>query len=164
MNQEVHHPDDQKPNVLHRIGSFFSLRDDEEEEVEERTTAPQSVTESAPRRNVVAFSRGAEAARRSAPMQVAVFVPRAFADVTEIADALRARQVVIVNLQGADRLLLQRVVDFTSGVAYTLDGRIQKLADSIYLVVPPGVSVNSQGLRETIGTDSTMLDFMAARG
>ena len=64
-------------------------------------------------------------------------------DVTEIADALRARQVAIVNLQGADRSLLQRVVDFTSGVAYTIDGRIQKLAEAIYLIVPAGVTVNS---------------------
>jgi len=73
--------------------------------------------------------------------------------VTIVADALRSRQVVIINLQGADRTLLQRVVDFTSGVAYTIDGRIQKLADAIYLVVPAGVNVNSAGLREQIDTD-----------
>jgi cell division inhibitor SepF len=77
-----------------------------------------------------------------------VYAPRAFADVTEIADALRCRQVVIVNLQNADRSLLQRVVDFTSGVAYTIDGKIQKLAEAIYLVVPAGISVNAQGLRD----------------
>ena len=67
---------------------------------------------------------------------------------------------MIVNLQGADRTLLQRVVDFTSGVAYTIDGRIQKLAEAIYLVVPAGVNVNSAGLREKIDDDG-MLDFNA---
>ena len=75
---------------------------------------------------------------------------------TEIADALRARQVVIVNVQGADRNLLQRVVDFTSGVAYTIDGRIQKLAESIYLVVPAGVAVNSAGMREQLDNDGVL--------
>jgi cell division inhibitor SepF len=69
---------------------------------------------------------------------------------------------VIVNLQSVDRALLQRIVDFTSGVAYTLDGKIQKLAEGIYLVVPPGITVNSAGIRESLGGDS-MLDFMMNR-
>jgi cell division inhibitor SepF len=94
---------------------------------------------------------------------VSVYAPRAFADVTEIADALRNRQVVIVNLQNADRSLLQRVVDFTSGVAYTIDGKIQKLAEAIYLVVPAGVSVNAQGLRDSMAADGS-LDFLSNRG
>jgi cell division inhibitor SepF len=100
-----------------------------------------------------------EAGRRAGP-SVAVFAPRTFADVTEIADALRSKQVAIVNLQGADRTLLQRVVDFTSGVAYTIDGRIQKLAEAIYLVVPAGVAVNSANLREQMDNDG-MLDLTA---
>jgi len=55
------------------------------------------------KRNVVPLS---DASRRPGG-SVAVFAPRSFGDVTEIADALRARQVVIVNVQGADRNLLQ---------------------------------------------------------
>ena len=140
--------------MLQRIGAFFSLRDEDEEYFE----APEP--EPAPKRNVVSLA--SREGRRSGA-EVSVFVPHAFADVTEIADALRARQVVIVNLQGADRGLLQRVVDFTSGVAYTIDGRIQKLAEAMYLVVPPGISVNAQGIRDSLGADS-MLDFMNARG
>ncbi|MEA2689422.1 MAG: cell division inhibitor SepF, partial [Candidatus Eremiobacteraeota bacterium] len=104
------------------------------------------------KRNVVPIG---EASRR-AGSSVAVFAPRSFGDVTEIADALRARQVVIVNIQGADRNLLQRVVDFTSGVAYTIDGRIQKLAEAIYLVVPAGVNVNSAGVREQLDNDGIL--------
>lgn len=92
-----------------------------------------------------------------------LFDLRSFGDVVEIADALRSRRVVIVNLQTADRALLQRVVDFTSGVTYTLDGKMQKLADAIYLVVPAGVSVNASGLRDTMLGDAG-LDFMNNRG
>jgi cell division inhibitor SepF len=140
-------------SVLQRIGAFFSLQDEEEDDFD--LPEPE-----APKRNVVAF-----AARdgKRAGAEVSVFVPHTFADVTEIADALRGRQVVIVNLQGADRGLLQRVVDFCSGVAYTIDGRIQKLAEAMYLVVPPGVSVNAQGIRESLGADPT-LDFFTNRG
>ena len=143
-------------SMLQRIGAFFSLQDDEEEYFESPAPEPSS-----PKRNVVAFA--ARDGRRATGTEVSVFVPHAFSDVTEIADALRSRQVVIVNLQGADRGLLQRVVDFISGVAYTIDGRIQKLAEAMYLVVPPGIGVNAAGIRETLGNDS-MLDFVNGRG
>ncbi len=135
-----------------KIGSWFSIRDEELEE------GDFELDQSGPKRNVVPLT---EAGRRAgASPSVAVFAPRSFADVTEIADALRSRQVAIVNLQGADRSLLQRVVDFTSGVTYTIDGRIQKLAESIYLVVPAGVTVNSGNLREQMNDDG-MLDLSA---
>jgi len=125
-----------------KIGSLFTIHDDEEDEA-------LYTDEVGAKRNVVPLS---DASRRSGG-SVAVFAPRSFGEVTEIADALRARQVVIVNVQGADRNLLQRVVDFTSGVAYTIDGRIQKLAEAIYLVVPSGVTVNSAGVREQLDVD-----------
>ena len=109
----------------------------------------------------MAFS-APQTSRRGGLGEVSLFAPRVFGDVTEIADALRARQVVILNLLGVDRGLLQRVVDFTSGVAYTLDGKIQKLADAMYLVVPPGTAVNSDGIRESLAADPSF-DFMSSR-
>ena len=133
-------------SMFARIGSWFAIR---EEDVEDDQLYADEV---ASKRNVVSLS---DAPRRTGG-SVAVFAPRSFGDVTEIADALRARQVVIVNVQGADRTLLQRVVDFTSGVAYTIDGRIQKLADAIYLVVPHGVNVNSAGVREQLDNDGIL--------
>jgi cell division inhibitor SepF len=134
-------------SMFSKIGSFFSIRDDEEEFELEDTSSPR----------VVPLST---AGRRGS--QVSVFSPRSYQDVVEIADSLRNRQVVIINLQNADRTLLQRVVDFSSGVAYTIDGKIQKLAESIYLVVPAGVVVNAAGLRDSIMADGTF-DFMANR-
>jgi cell division inhibitor SepF len=139
-------------SMFAKIGSWFAIRDEEEDETFEH---PQD----GPKRNVVPIG---EAGRRPGS-SVAVFAPRSFGEVTEIADALRLRQVAILNLQGADRALLQRVVDFTSGVAYTIDGRIQKLAEAIYLVVPAGIQVNSAHVREQIDQDG-MLDLTARFG
>ncbi len=132
-----------------KIGSFFSIRDDDEDPYEE---------EGVRNPRVVPLS----AAGRRGGTEVSVYSPRSYQDVVEIADSLRNRQVVIVNLQNADRTLLARVVDFTSGVAYTIDGKIQKLAEAIYLVVPAGVVVNAAGLRESMMADGT-LDFMSNR-
>lgn len=134
-------------SMFAKVKDWFSIQDEGEEEF-------YAADEVGAKRNVVPLS---DASRRAnAGGSVAVFAPRSFADVTEIADALRSRQVVIVNVQGADRNLLQRVVDFTSGVAYTIDGRIQKLADAIYLVVPSGVSVNSAGVKEQLDNDGLL--------
>ncbi len=135
-------------SMFSKIGSFFSIRDDEEELYSEDSSSAR----------VVPLST----AGRRGGAQVSVYSPRAYQDVVEIADSLRSRQVVIVNLQNADRTLLQRVVDFTSGVAYTIDGKIQKLAESIYLVVPAGVVVNAAGLRDSMIADGTF-DFMTTR-
>ena len=136
-------------SMFSKIGSFFSIRDEDEDPYEEE------------------FSGGARvvplsSAGRRGGTEVSVYSPRSYQDVVEIADSLRNRQVVIVNLQNADRALLQRVVDFTSGVAYTIDGKIQKLADAIYLIAPAGITVNAAGLRESMMADGT-LDFMSNR-
>jgi cell division inhibitor SepF len=137
-------------SMFSRIGSFFAIRDEEEELYDDEPTAGGRVV---PISNV----------GRRGGTEVSVYSPRGYQDVVEIADALRNRQVVIVNLQNADRALLQRVVDFTSGVAYTIDGKIQKLAEAIYLIVPAGVVVNAAGLRDTMMADGS-LDFMSNRG
>lgn len=138
-------------SVFSKIGSFFSIRDEEDEFYDDEPAGASA--------RVVPLSQ----ASRRGGVEVSVYSPRAYQDVVEIADSLRNRQVVIVNLQNADRTLLQRVVDFTSGVAYTIDGKIQKLAEAIYLVVPAGVSVNAAGLRDSMMADGT-LDFMSNRG
>ena len=140
---------DTRVSMFSKIGSFFSIRDDDEESYEEELAA------------IHGWFRCPHAGRRGGT-EVSVFSPRSYQDVVEIADSLRNRQVVIVNLQNADRALLQRVVDFTSGVAYTIDGKIQKLAEAIYLVAPAGVVVNAAGLRESMMADGT-LDFMSNR-
>jgi cell division inhibitor SepF len=89
------------------------------------------------RRNVVAFPEGKSGRCRG----VSIFHPRRFDEVTDIADNLRAGRHVVVNLVGADRTLSQRIVDFLSGVVYTVDGKMQRLGESIYLFVPANVPI-----------------------
>jgi len=115
-----------------KVGSFLSGSDDEE--YEDDYTGLDS------KQNVVPFG-DAKASRR---VGVSVFHPRRYDEVTEMADALRARHLVMVNLIGADRAMSQRVVDFLSGVVYTLDGKMQRIAEGIYLFVPANVQINAK--------------------
>lgn len=62
--------------------------------------------------------------------------PASFQDAKEIGDRLRAGVPVIVNLQGADRDLLRRIVDFASGLTYAIDGEMERTADRVYLLTP----------------------------
>jgi cell division inhibitor SepF len=92
------------------------------------------------KRNVVSLG-DAKSSRR---VGVSVYHPRRYDDVTEMGDALRSRHLVMLNLMGADRVMSQRVVDFLSGVVYTLDGKMHRITDGIYLFVPSNVQINAK--------------------
>ncbi|MDQ6767536.1 MAG: cell division protein SepF [Candidatus Eremiobacteraeota bacterium] len=93
-----------------------------------------------PRKNVLLFPESKSGRCRG----VSIFHPRRFDEVTEIADNLRAARHIVVNLVGADRALCQRIVDFLSGVVYTVDGKMQRLGEGIYLFVPANVPVTAR--------------------
>lgn len=90
-------------------------------------------------------------ARSGRKVGVSVFHPRQYEEVTDIADNLRARLLVVINLVGADRALSQRVIDFLSGVVYTLDGKMQRLSEGIFLFVPSHVQINSKEPEMAVG-------------
>jgi FtsZ-interacting cell division protein YlmF len=83
-------------------------------------------------------------AKSSRRVGVSVYHPRRYDEVTEMGDALRSRHLVTVNLTGADRVMSQRIVDFLSGVIYTLDGKMHRIAEGIYLFVPSNVQINAK--------------------
>ena len=73
--------------------------------------------------------------------EVVLFRPNTFNDTTKAAEDLRDRKAVIVNLENVDPALSRRVVDFLSGCAYALDGKINKIAQSTYLFCPLNMDV-----------------------
>lgn len=64
--------------------------------------------------------------------------PKSFQDAKEIGDRLKTGVPVIVNLQGADRDLTRRIVDFASGLTYAVDGEMEQTASRVYLLTPTG--------------------------
>jgi cell division inhibitor SepF len=76
--------------------------------------------------------------------RVHVVAPAVFADAQEIGDRMRASQPVIVNLQGADRELGRRMIDFCSGVTYGVSGTMEKVADQVFLLTPSNVEVSEE--------------------
>ncbi len=76
--------------------------------------------------------------------RVHVVAPTQFGDARQIADRLMANQPVIVNLQVADQQLMRRMIDFCSGVAYALSGKMERVADKVFLVTPSNVKVSAE--------------------
>jgi cell division inhibitor SepF len=77
-------------------------------------------------------------------VQVHLVVPRSFNDAQQIADKFKDAIPVILNLQGADQELSKRLIDFTSGLTYALDGGMQRVADKVFLLTPRNVQVSAE--------------------
>jgi cell division inhibitor SepF len=79
--------------------------------------------------------------------QVHLVSPTGFDDAQEIGDKLKTSQPVIVNLQGTDRDLSRRIIDFSSGLAYGLEGQMERVADQVFLLTPSNVEVPAEERR-----------------
>ena len=84
--------------------------------------------------------------------EVVLFHPANFNDTSKAADDLRSRKAVIVNMENVDKAMARRVVDFLSGCAYALDGKVRKIATDTYLFCPQSMDV--MGDLETIQTET----------
>jgi cell division inhibitor SepF len=77
-------------------------------------------------------------------VRVHLVVPRSFNDAQQIADKFKDAIPVILNLQGTDQELSKRLIDFTSGLTYALDGGMQRVADKVFLLTPRNVQVSAE--------------------
>jgi len=76
-----------------------------------------------------------------------VVAPTSFNQAQDVADRFKASQPVIVNLQGVDRDLSRRLIDFASGLCYGLGGQMEKVAHQVYLLTPSNVEVSPEERR-----------------
>jgi cell division inhibitor SepF len=63
--------------------------------------------------------------------------PRRFDQAQEVADKFKDGQPVIMNIEGTERDVARRLIDFASGICYALDGSMEKVATGVYLLKPP---------------------------
>lgn len=85
-------------------------------------------------------------------MRVCSIKPTEFEEVSEIVDTLRNNQTVILNLEGINNDLAQRIMDFVSGACYAIKGTFQKVSNFVFVITPPGVEVSGdfQGLDKSV--------------
>lgn len=84
-----------------------------------------------------------------AALQMKVIRPDSFKNVPQIADHLLSQRTVVLNLEATDKETARRLIDFLSGVAYSIDGSIKRIANNAYIITPANVDVSGEQLRET---------------
>lgn len=84
-------------------------------------------------------------------MEVCVIRPNSVEDAREITETLLSGRTVILNLEGMDLEIAQRIIDFTSGATYAISGNLQKISNYIFLVTPTNVDISGD-LQDLLNT------------
>ncbi|MGI6550296.1 MAG: cell division protein SepF [Syntrophomonadales bacterium] len=77
-------------------------------------------------------------------VRVVVSEPTTFEEAQELADSLKNRRQVVLNLNSTEATVARRIIDFLSGTTYALDGQTQKLGESIFLFAPSNVEISRE--------------------
>ena len=77
-----------------------------------------------------------------AGMEVCIIKPTSVNDAREVTDTLLANSTVVLNLEGLDVDIAQRIIDFTSGSCYAVHGNVMKISHYIFVITPANVDVS----------------------
>lgn len=83
-------------------------------------------------------------------VKVIISQPNTFEQSEEICEHLKEKKSIIVNLEYVNKDVARRIIDFISGAVYALDGNIQKISNSIFLVAPFNYEITNEVLKEDI--------------
>ena len=74
-------------------------------------------------------------------LKVVLVKPERFENASEIADHLKDKRTVVLNLESTNKAIARRLIDFLSGVAYAGEGKIKKVAANTYIITPYSVDI-----------------------
>ena len=80
--------------------------------------------------------------------EVCVMRPKVFDDSREISDVLLSGKAAVLNLEGVDTTLAQRIVDFISGSCYAMNGHIQQISNYIFIITPESIEISGNAPEE----------------
>jgi cell division inhibitor SepF len=134
--------------IKSKLKTFFFLNDEYDDNNEdypqtiETVPVKQKLQPVVKSQNVVSLQSVQKNTSTSKSSKVILVEPRTYSESTDIADHLKNRRAVVVNLQRIDSEQGRQIVDFLSGVVYALGGDIQKIGSSIFLCTPDNVEVS----------------------
>ena len=130
--------------------SFKAKKEKEEEFVDDYKEKPVKTTPKiTPIRPTKKSSSGA------ANMELCVIKPTSVEDAREITETLLNNRAVILNVEGLDVEVAQRIIDFTSGATFALRGNLQKISNFIFIITPESVDISGDFLNLVDSFDKT---------
>ena len=121
----------------------------ERDEEQDEAPAPRRVSHPAPASKVTPMRQGGRKAP-SGGMEVCVIKPTTVEDAREITETLLGNRTVVMNLEGLDVDIAQRILDFTSGSCYAIGGNLQKISLYIFIITPASVDISGD-FQEILG-------------
>ena len=146
--------EDEKPEKK----SFFGKKDKEldddygYDEPDEPVAKPRFLGRSS--NKVVPMKRGG--------MEVTMVKPTSMNDSQEICQYLLAGKAVVLNMEGLNMEVAQRIIDFASGATYSMNGNLQKISNSIFIATPESVELSGD-FQELISGGATSFSGMGMR-
>ncbi len=91
----------------------------------------------------------------STKVQFVLFKPESFdKDITTIADELIKRNTVILNVEQTNKDVARRIIDFLGGVAYAHNGKVSRVAEDTYIVMPSNVKLSGEDMMDEVESDN----------
>ena len=122
--------------------------DDEDEEFEEFEELPRRDTFEDRRSKVEDRRNKVVNIHATTQLKVVLVKPERFENASEIADHLKDKRTVVLNLESTNKDIARRLVDFLSGVAYAGEGKIKKVAANTYIITPYHVELEGDLIDE----------------
>ncbi|MEI7026763.1 cell division protein SepF [Paenibacillus sp. y28] len=140
--------------VVNKFMNFLGLQEEEEmiekekiADTHEEIETPFQDTRKQQKSNIVSI-------HSQKNVRVVLSEPRSYEETQEIADHLRSRRPVVVNLQRVRTEQAVRIVDFLSGTVYALNGSISKIGPNIFICTPDSVEIQG-AITEMMGQQET---------
>ena len=139
--------------IMNKFWEMIGVNDNEDEDVygydetEAATTYPEEKEQTTPttsKKNKVVGMPGMQQVR------VVISQPSTFEQSEEICEHLKEKKSVIMNLEYVNKDVARRIIDFVGGAAYALDGNMQKISNSIFLVAPFNYEITNEVMKEDI--------------
>ena len=133
-------------NLLDELKRFVNPDVDEDEEYEDSdfptSVLPRDLAERR-RERAEERERSGKVVNINATTQLKVVLvkPERFENASEVADHLKEKHTVVVNLESTNKDIARRLIDFLSGVAYAGEGKIKKVAANTYIITPYSVDI-----------------------
>ena len=125
--------DDGKPAKKSFFSRNSNTEDDDYYDEEEKPARPHLMPRSSSSSKVVPMKRA---------MEVSLVKPTTMEDSREICDYLLAGKAVVLNMEGIHTETAQRIIDFTSGATYSMNGNLQKISNYIFIATPESVELS----------------------
>ena len=137
--------------IMNKIWGAFGMDAEENEEEYEDNNEELEEEEENNRENKI-WGRRNKLVAMPQPQQIKMVIsqPTTFDQAEDICDLLKDKQSVIVNLEYVNKDIARRIIDVVSGAVHALDGHIQKVSNSIFLIAPYNYEITNEMAREEI--------------